>query len=237
MAKSTALKQKFNPPQQTHAASLNVFLSPVTFKPYDEWSRNPPNQRDDLQDIKLDVFLNGSLLSTRVILKESAKDEYLDSDLVVRMTGLPLDDQKEQALILVPPGQNPNGNLQEHKRKKETASHRWQEIAHKLVEERKTRLATGEDGVMTESLRSLAEVAMPKEVEHMCTANRTFSVLDVVVASGRLTRNANDESADVRKVRPKSRIPLDSQNPIQTEDAAVVSNAMVSISAGSGYCV
>ena len=170
------------PPQKPHAVSLTVFLSPASFQPYLK-PRLTPRQRNTKRDIKINAYLNGALLSSRIIAKEYARDRYLNKNLIVRMTGRSTGDQKEQALVLVPPGQTA-GTIQEKKRKMGVAVQRWEDISRSLKKEVEELLPDHANDSLAEGLRGLAAVEMPAEVEEMHKVGRTFSIVDVVVTLG-----------------------------------------------------
>ena len=172
------------PPLNPHALSLTVFLSPASFQPYLK-PRLTPRQRNTKRDIKIDTYLNGALLSSRLIAKEYARERYLNKNLIVRMTGRSTGDQKEQALVFVPPGQTA-GITQESKRKKGVAVQRWEDISRSLKKEVEKLLPDHANDSLAEGLRGLAAVQMPAEVEEMQKVGRTFSIVDVVVTMGAL---------------------------------------------------
>lgn len=121
-----------------------------------------------------------------MIAKEYARERYLNKHLIIRMTGRSTDDHKEQALVLVPPGQNTDGTLLENTKKKGGAVQRWEAISHRLNEEVKNLLSDHANESLAEGLRGLATVQMPAEVEQMHNDGRIFSIIDVVVTLGAL---------------------------------------------------
>ena len=186
MVTQTEHPETFNPPQQPHAVSITVFLSPESFEPYMNF-RLPLQERETLRDIKVDAYFNGALLSSKIISERFARSKHLNNELIIRFTGRPFSEQREQALIFVPPGQNPDGSLQENKRKKGSAVRRWEEISMRLNEELEKCLPADGPTSLTESLQDLARVQMPAEIEQLHRGGRTFSIVDVVVTSGALT--------------------------------------------------
>lgn len=140
-----------------------------------------------LRDVRIDAYFNGALLSSRVVANRFASSKHLTDDLIVRITGRIVGGDQEQALILVPPGQNPDGTLQEHKRKKGSALQRWKEISQRLDEEIENLSTADAIGSSADSLRELARIEMPVEVEQLHKGGHTFSIVDLVVTSGTMT--------------------------------------------------
>lgn len=93
--------------------------------------------------------------------------------------------------MYVPPGQNPDRSIQEHKRAREAyagASPRWEAISQMLEAEARN-MGGGEDGgnpVLSEYLSSLVKLQMPPEVEEMQkVGGAKFGVIDVIILAGK----------------------------------------------------
>lgn len=93
--------------------------------------------------------------------------------------------------MYVPPGQNPDSSIREHKRGREAypgASSRWEAISQMLEAEAGS-LGGGEDGgnpVLSEYLSSLVKLQMPPEVEEMQkVGGAKFGVIDVIIITGK----------------------------------------------------
>ena len=210
-------------PRAPHAVSLTVFLSPASFQPYLK-PRVTPRQRNTRRDIKIDTYLNGALLSSKVVAKEYARERYLNKNLIIRVTGRSIDDQREQALVLVPRWETV-GTFNENKNKKGGAVQRWEDISHRLNEEVEKLLPDRANDSLAEGLRSLAAVQMPAEVETMHKVGRTYSIVDVVVTlgalRGKLAHNGNTPliNGKGRRVNPGPRYAfvLDSKQTTEEE--------------------
>lgn len=93
--------------------------------------------------------------------------------------------------MYVPPGQNPDKSIREHKRARGAyvgASPRWEAISQMLEAEAGS-MGGGEDGgnlVLGEYLSSLVKLRMPPEVEEMQkVGGAKFGVLDVIIITGK----------------------------------------------------
>lgn len=93
--------------------------------------------------------------------------------------------------MYVPPGQNPDGSIREHKRAREAyagASPRWEAISQMLEAEAGS-MDGGDDGgnpVLGEYLSSLVKLQMPPEVEEMQkVGGAKFGVIDVIIITGK----------------------------------------------------
>ena len=162
-----------------------MFLSPKSFEPYTNL-KSKDSVRDDnnLSDIKIDVYYNGALLSSKTVKKEFAGSKHLNKEQIVRISGLPTGKQSERALSLVPPGQSPDGKLQMNTRNKESSLNRWRKIS-RMLDFEALRLPTS-SATIADGLRGLSKLEMPGEIIRMHKAGRTYSVIDVIATSGNL---------------------------------------------------
>ena len=97
----------------------------------------------------------------------------------------------EKPWVYVPPGQNPDESIREHKRTRGVyagASPRWEAISQMLEAEAGS-MGGGEDGgypVLGEYLSSLVKLQMPPEVEEMQrVGGANFGVIDVIIITGK----------------------------------------------------
>lgn len=153
-----------------------MFLSPRSFE-----SVHPT---DSLRDIKIDAYYNGALLSSKIVTRKFAREKYLNKEQIVRISGFSNADKREQALLLVPAGQYPDGTLHVNKRNKETAVQRWNKISLMLDNEALNLPLSS--AAIADGLQALAKVNMPSEIGRMHKGGRTYSFIDVVVTSGML---------------------------------------------------
>lgn len=117
--------------------------------------------------------------------------------------------------MYVPPGQNPDESIREHKRARGAyagASPRWEAISQMLEAEAGS-MGEGEDGgypVLGEYLSSLVKLQMPPEVEEMQkVGGAKFGVIDVVVIAGKGHKDGASgtmllEPTHLRNPNPKS---------------------------------
>lgn len=167
-----------------HALCLTVFLSPSSFK-------NTVAGRVEINDVKIDVYFNGALCDSRYVPRRYSDEAYTMTEHIVRFGGRRIDYLLEKPWVIVPPGQNPDGSLREHRRGKGVyagTQQRWNDISNALLAEADKfgRDEKGERPVIGEYLESLAEFSMPKEVEDMQKAGGPkFGVVDVVVMWGK----------------------------------------------------
>lgn len=110
---------------------------------------------------------------------------------IVRFSGRRVARLMEIPWVYVPPGQNPDRSIREHKRGREAyagASSRWEEISQMLEAEAGS-LGGGEDcgnPVLSEYLSSLVKLQMPPEVEEMqMVGGAKFGVIDVIIITGK----------------------------------------------------
>ncbi|MCJ1224726.1 hypothetical protein MMC12_001371 [Toensbergia leucococca] len=190
------------PPLVPHALCLTVFLSSASFlRTYDCHLK-----KSVLQDIKIDVYSNGELCaSTYVPMRFRSDSSYNMTELTQRFSGRRIGRLMERPWVLVPPGQNSDGTLREHKRNKEAyvgAKQRWTAVSEALSIEAK-RCGGSKCGGLSatgEYLASLAKLDMPAEVEEMQRAGGSkFGVLDVVVTAG---RGQKDEPSQAQIPKP-----------------------------------
>lgn len=110
---------------------------------------------------------------------------------IVRFSGRRIARLMEKPWMYVPPGQNPDRSIREHKRAREAyagASPRWEAISQMLEAEARN-MGGGEDGgnpVLCEYLSSLVRLQMPPEVEEMQkVGGAEFGVVDVIILAGK----------------------------------------------------
>lgn len=120
------------------------------------------------------------------------------TDQTVRFTGCRIGRLIEKPWVIVPSGQNPNGELREYRRGKVPyagAQQRWGDISDALMVEAEKigQDEKGERPVLGQYLESLAQLPMPKEVDNMQKAGSSkFGILDVVVLWGKGNKSAAD---------------------------------------------
>ena len=162
-----------------------MFLSPQSFEPYTSLkSQDSLREDNNLRDIKIDVYYNGALLSSKTVTKGFAGSKHMNKEQIVRISGLPVGKQSERALTLVPPGQTPDGNLQMNTRNKETSLNRWRKIS-RMLDLEALRLPPSSASI-ADGLRGLSIIEIPGEILRMHKAGRTYSIVDVIVTSGNL---------------------------------------------------
>ena len=162
-----------------------MFLSPQSFEPYTNLkSEDSVREDNNLRDIKIDVYFNGALLSSKLVSKRFAGSKHLNKEQIVRISGLPTGRKSERALSLVPPGQAPDGNLQMNTRNKETSLNRWSKIS-RMLDLEALRLPPSNASI-ADGLRGLSKIEIPGEIIRMHKAGRTYSMIDVIVTSGNL---------------------------------------------------
>lgn len=172
-----------------------MFLSPQSFEPYTSL-RSEDSLREDnnLRDIKIDVYYNGALLSSKTVTKGFAGSKHMNKEQIVRISGLPIGKQSERALTLVPPGQTPDGNLQMNTRNKETSLNRWRKIS-RMLDLEALRLPHSSASI-ADGLRGLSKHEIPGEIIRMHKAGRTYSMIDVIVTSGNLIKPPLSETQE-----------------------------------------
>ncbi|KAI9858887.1 MAG: hypothetical protein M1813_007189 [Trichoglossum hirsutum] len=171
----------------TRIAPLPLTLT-VTFRP-PSWA--DPRMKVFPLDFKIDVFLNGEFTASRIILARHREAGWGGISEV--FSGRRVSLKQERVWVLVPPGQNADGTLREHKRAKNTshsAAERWTEIGRALQEEsdRWGQDVWGERSCVGEYLEHLAKVVeLPKGLEQIeKPGGQKFSIVDVVVCVGKV---------------------------------------------------
>lgn len=151
---------------------------------------------------------------------------------IVRFSGRRIARLLEKPWVYVPPGQNPDKSIREHKRTRGAnagASPRWEAISQ-MLESEAGRIGGDEDSdypVLGEYLSSLAKLQMPLEVEEMQkVGGAKFGVIDVIIITGKghkdgatgtmlleptHLRNLNQQSSLVRE--PSLLKPSETLNP------------------------
>ena len=113
------------------------------------------------------------------------------NEQIIRFSGRRIARLLEKPWVYVPPGQNPDKSIREHKRTRGAntgASSRWEAISQ-ILEIEAGRLGVDEDNgypVLGEYLSSLAKLQMPLEVEEMQkVGGARFGVIDVIIITGK----------------------------------------------------
>ena len=181
-----------------------MFLSPKSFEPYTSLkSEDSVREGRSLCDIKIDVYYNGALLSSKTVAKGFAGSKHLNQEQIVRISGLPTGKQSERALSFVPPGQTPDGNLQMNKRNKETSLNRWRKIS-RMLDLEALRLPPSSASI-ADGLRGLSKFEIPGEILRMHKAGRTYSMIDVIVTSGNLQKPIRPPLPEPQEATRRSR--------------------------------
>lgn len=137
----------------------------------------------------------------------------------MRITGLPTGHQTEQALIFVPPGQNPHGILQTNSRNKESVVKRWSNIS-RMLDIEAMRLSS--NSCMADGLRSLAKAPLSSAIKRMHKAGRTFGILDVIVTSRILHTTVKSPSRGSKAASKSARRATTSTSPLNASPPAPV---------------
>ena len=136
---------------------------------------------------------------------------------IVRFSGRRIARLLEKPWVYVPPGQNPDKSIREHKRTRGAyagASPRWEAISQ-MLEAEAGRMGRDEDGgypVLGEYLSSLAKLQMPPEAEEMQKAGGAkFGVIDVIIITGKGQKDGATgttllEPTHLRNPSPKSNL-------------------------------
>lgn len=194
-------RRKVPPILTPHALCLTVFLSERSFRP----KLDPKSNRKIYHDVKIDVYFNGELSGSSLVLGRCHTDAHLFDEQIVRFSGRKISRYVEKPWVMVPSGQTPDGNLRVPKRSKGPylgATQRWAELAQSLEAEAEKggRNELGELSILGRYLSSLAKLAMPSEVEGMQKAGGPkFGVIDVVVTSG---KGHKDNSSHTQLLHP-----------------------------------
>lgn len=113
------------------------------------------------------------------------------NEQIIRFSGRRIARLLEKPWVYVPPGQNPDKSIREHKRTRGAnagALPRWEAISQ-MLESEAGRMGGDEDSgypVLGEYLSSLAKLQMPLEVEEMQkVGGARFGVIDVIVITGK----------------------------------------------------
>ncbi|KAI9817265.1 MAG: hypothetical protein M1827_001378 [Pycnora praestabilis] len=166
------------------ALSLVVSFSTKSFLP-------SCGKRKEVQDLKIDVYFNGEFTASTFVPARYRNGFDKREHLTQTFSGRKVDRMTERAWVIVPSGQNANGTLRESKRSKGAyagTQERWAQIARALEEEAEYsgRNKYGDRSVVGEYLTSLANLAMPAEVQQMQSrGGPKFGVLDVVITLGK----------------------------------------------------
>lgn len=166
---------------------LTVFLTPDSFLPSHELG----SKKIEFNDVKIDVFFNGELCGSSFVAHRHHANGYQMTEHIVRFSGRRIGRLVEKPWVIVPPGQNADGTLREYHGGEEAyagAESRWVAVSEALEAEA-TRVGCDESGAFSllgEYLTTLANLAMPPEVEEMQKAGGPqFGVIDVVVIAGK----------------------------------------------------
>lgn len=136
------------------------------------------------------MYFNGELSGSAFVSSRYHSDRYAFDKQIIRFSGCRIGRLVEKPWVFVPPGQEPDGSLREHKRTKgayEGANQRWTRLAESLRAEveKGGRDERGHLSILGEYLSSLAKHTLPPEVEDIQNAGGPkFGVIDVVVISG-----------------------------------------------------
>lgn len=113
------------------------------------------------------------------------------NEQIIRFSGRRIARLLEKPWVYVPPGQNPDKSIREHKRTRGAnagALPRWEAISQ-MLESEAGRMGGDEDSghpVLGEYLSSLAKLQMPLEVEEMQkVGGARFGVIDVIIITGK----------------------------------------------------
>lgn len=166
---------------------LTVFLTPDSFLPSHELG----SKKIEFNDVKIDVFFNGELCGSSFVAHRHHANGYQMTEHIVRFSGQRIGRLVEKPWVIVAPGQNADGTLREYHGGEEAyagAESRWVAVSEALEAEA-TRVGCDESGAFSllgEYLTTLANLAMPPEVEEMQKAGGPqFGVIDVVVIAGK----------------------------------------------------
>ena len=184
---------------ERRALNLTVSLTARSFLPQPSYTVNP-GRRPIVQDVKADIFFNGERCACTFFPARSLPGELSRSIEVFHGKRIAL--STEKPWIIVPTGQNAEGNLRENKRSKlSSPGKRWAAINSLLLVEART-LAKDRDGnptILAEYLRSLASLKVPGDLQGGQGSN--YGVLDVVLISG---LGKKDEAGNKYLLEPRS---------------------------------
>jgi hypothetical protein len=154
------------------ALALHVMLGDQSFlRSYDN---------DKPQRCMIDVFFNGQLSSSVLV---NWKEIHTWHQV---FSGIRVGHMAERPWVVLPPGQNANGNLRGLKRAI-SVNERWQQISSALMQEVKARGVNeyGERPPSADYLHSLATMQMSEVVERLQKpGGRRFGVIDVMITAG-----------------------------------------------------
>lgn len=176
------------------ALYMSVHLSERSFLP-DDHPQAAMFPLPTFLDIKIDVYYNGEL-SESTFLRGSRRPESGFVDLVQHFAGRRVDRLVEQPWVVSGKGGNPVQG---------SAAKRWDDVAALLKTEAQ-QLPTGQGGelsVLGQYLTSLAETAMPPQVDSLQKPGEAnMGIIDVVLTSGRGKKNVG--GAFLALTEPKS---------------------------------
>ncbi|MCJ1388544.1 hypothetical protein MMC18_001391 [Xylographa bjoerkii] len=211
------------------ALCLTVQLSKKSFLP------NPYPHMKKLRalDIKIDIYFNGELCTSCYVPERMRADSSI-AELTQRFGGRRVDRLLERPWIIVPPGQNADGSLREHRRGKGDgtgASQRWKAVSHILKgeAERGGRNKWGDLSILGDYLESLAMLEMPKEVEDLQKSGGVrYGIIDVVLTAGHgkkdnpdtgyLSAPARMRTSGLRESGPKTMVKVPKSFAVPQED-------------------
>lgn len=141
--------------------------------------------------MKIAVYFNGEFCGSSFVPERHRGPAYTMNEHIVRFSGRRIARLIEKPWVYVPPGQNPDKSIRDHKRTRGAyagASPRWEAISQMLEAEAGSMGGGDDDGypVLGEYLSSLVKLQMPPEVEEMQkVGGAKFGVIDVIIITGK----------------------------------------------------
>lgn len=167
--------------------------------------------KDVMQDVKIDVYMNGEFAECITVSARHAgqnKSKDAQARMFQLISGKRVHRLVERAWVVVPPHQNPDGSMRERNRSKAGLAgpqERWDQINASILEEadklgfdhRSERTPLGA------FLASLAELQMPEAVHGLQKAGGPkFGAIDVVVSVGTGEKLGPEKPYITRPTRP-----------------------------------
>ncbi|MCJ1309471.1 hypothetical protein MMC25_003131 [Agyrium rufum] len=160
----------------------------------------PLRENASLVDIKVDVYFNGVLCESNFY---PSRNVHSNMQITQHVTGRRIGRKLQRPWMIVPPGQQVDGSLREHRRSKIDASQRWQQISQALAAQAGTvKYEDGSLGVLGQYLIDLSNLEMPTCVASLQKPGAArFGVIDLVVTAG---KGVKDDSSAFRLAAPLS---------------------------------
>ncbi|KAI4153372.1 MAG: hypothetical protein LQ340_002346 [Diploschistes diacapsis] len=183
---SSAPASKRDVTSRTHerrALCLSITLLPGSFIPQPSGVVSSDG-KPPLQDVKVDVFMNG-IRSACNLFPARALSSKGSHQFTETFHGHRTDIAVEKPWIMVPTGQDADGNLRENKRIKVSSADERLAAINNILQSNPEVLKTDDQGQLTilgEYFQSLAKVKLPQDIR--VGGRARFGVIDVVVTSG-----------------------------------------------------